>query len=685
MLPLRGVEKKSQTCMMINLIINPFSMKKNIQIFAAAMVANFLLVPLVMAETLSDISGHKYQSAIQSLVDMNVIDGHPDGTFRPDTAINRAEFLKIVVGASADNIGTGANCFPDVKTDWYAKYVCYAKSIGIVEGYPDGLFRPAQNVNYVEAMKMLYEANNDDGLANPEGSEWYSKYSEDAVQNQIFISGIALNQMMKRGEIAQLTWNYREQKGLNDGGTTDGGTTDGGTTDGGTTDGGTTDGGTSDGGTYTGSGSAGVDQSACAAMTVPAGAIYVATSGNDTTGDGSSSAPYRTVNNAIQNVSAGDTIVVRAGTYVEPDELRIREANVTLMSYPGEWAVLDRTSDSDNAGVYFYVGSNGGKLQCIEVMGGYYAFSTETMWDWGEADISGASNILIENAKLHDSANDVVKIKPNSDNITIRKSEIYNSGKAQTPGDCNAEGIDNVNGDNTVVQDNYIHNTCSTGVYLKGGATNGLIEGNVIENTGAAGILVGFDTSPEYFDTAVNPDYYENIGGIVRNNLIMNTGWAGIGLYASKDAQVYNNTIVNAASVYHSAIYFGVTFQDWEDSAGRPANVNPTIRDNVVSQSSSLDMPMVSIRYSDELGGLSALEGNATMSGNCYFQQGGAARFHDGRDQMDVGGWMDDWEGNLAEWKTHMATDTDSLETDPQLNSDHMAGGTCAGKGYGVL
>lgn len=650
-------------------------MKKTVLTAVAVMLANIMLLPLAMAVELSDIAGHQYQNAIQSLVDMGVIDGYPDGTYKPNNAINRAEFLKIVIGAFASNIGNQANCFPDVKDDWYAKYVCYAKSKGIVEGYPDGLFRPAQNVNYVEAMKMLYEVNNDDGTANPKGSEWYSKYYEDAVLNDIVISGIALNQLMNRGEIAQLTWNYREQKGLNDG---DAGTgTDDGT--------GTTSGGTTTGGAYTGSGSVGVDQSACAAMTIPAGAVYVSTTGNDTTGDGSSSFPYKTVNTALQNVAAGQAVVIRGGTYVEPQELRVREANVTIMSYPGEWAVLDRTSDSDNAGVYFYVGSNGGKLQCIEVKGGFYAVSTETMWDWGEADTSGASNILIENTKLHDSDNDVVKIKPNSDNITIRKSEIYNSGISQTPGDCNAEGIDNVNGDNNVVQDNYIHDTCSTGVYLKGGATNGLIEGNVIENAGAAGILIGFDTSPEYFDTAVNPNYYENIGSIARNNLVMNTGWAGIGMYASKDAQVYNNTIINAASLYHSPIYFGITFQDWEDGAGRPANVNPTVRNNVVSQSSSLDMPIVSIRYSDELGGLSGLEGSATMSGNCYYQEGGAVRFHDGRTQMDFGGWMDDWEGNLAEWKTHIGTDTDALETDPQLNADHIAGGACAGKGYGVI
>src|SRR5690606_32416462 len=99
------------------------------------------------------------------------------------------------------------------------------------------------------------------------------------------------------------------------------------------------------------------------------------------------------------------------------------------------------------------------------------------------------------------------------------------------------------------------------------------IQRNRIENTGDAGILVGFDTSPVYFDLSVNPQYYEAIGGIVRNNVVWNTRLDGSELYASKDTVVANNTIVNAARGGHSAIFFGVTLQDYDPRAGRPANV----------------------------------------------------------------------------------------------------------------
>ena len=49
------------------------------------------------------------------------------------------------------------NCFTDVSTEWYARYVCYAKTQGWVSGYSDGGFRPGQTVSKVEALKMLFE------------------------------------------------------------------------------------------------------------------------------------------------------------------------------------------------------------------------------------------------------------------------------------------------------------------------------------------------------------------------------------------------------------------------------------------------------------------------------------------------------------------------------------------------
>src|SRR5690606_31410298 len=218
--------------------------------------------------------------------------------------------------------------------------------------------------------------------------------------------------------------------------------------------------------------------------------------------------------------------------------------------------------------------------------------------------------------------------------------------------------IDNVNGDGMVVEDSHIHDTATTGLYFKGGARDVVVQRNRIENTGDAGILVGFDTSPEYFDLSVNPQYYEAIGGIVRNNVVRNTRLAGIGLYASKDAVVANNTIVNAASGGHSAIFFGVTLQDYDPRAGRPANVNPKIVNNLVIQNNNR---CVEIRHSNELGGLSGLSGSPGTDWNGY---GNGCVFRDSRPGTGFS------QGNLSQWRNALDVDGNSKQAAYSVNAN---------------
>ena len=420
----------------------------------------------------------------------------------------------------------------------------------------------------------------------------------------------------------------------------------------------------------------------------PANGIYVSTDGNDATATGSIDAPYKSINAALSAAQNGSTVILRGGIYREGINVRPRKPNITIKSKQGEWAVIDLTTynsgHDEDSGVYFDPDASGCKLQNIEIMGGFYAVALETRWDWGDpANRSGASNIIIEDCILHDSRYDVIKVKPNCNNVTIRYNEIYNSGTAfgaDTSGERNAEGIDNVNGDNMKVQNNYIHDICSTGIYAKGGATDVLIENNRIERAYGAGIMVGFDTSPEFFDLSVNPQYYENIRCVVRNNLIIDAGWEGIGLYGSKDAQIYNNTLVNAVKGgrYHSAIYFGLTYQDWDSRAGRPASINPNIHHNIVNQPADFNRPMVEIRFDNnsQLGAMSALEGKPTMDHNCYYIAGKSAGFTDRR----PGSILEN--AGLSAWKSHIGGDSNSLEVDPALDTDYMPTNTqCTGMG----
>jgi len=429
----------------------------------------------------------------------------------------------------------------------------------------------------------------------------------------------------------------------------------------------------------------------------PANGIYVSPTGNDATADGSIGKPYKSINTALGKAQPGATIILRSGTYREGRRVRIQKSNITIKSAKGEWAIIDLTTydagNNEHSGVEFYAEDqvtggivSGCKLQCVEVKGGYYAVCFETKWDWGKPDRRGASDNIVEDCILHHSTDDVVKVKPNCVNNIIRYNEIHHSGQAHInhpdypTGQRNAEGIDNVNGDKMHVHNNYIHDICSNGIYAKGGATDVLIENNRVERINGAGIALGFDTSPEYFDIAVNPHYYENIRGVVCNNLIMDTGWEGIGLYASKDAQVYNNTLVNVAKLgmfSRSAIYFGIVTQDWKPHQGRPDNVNPTIHHNIVSQPAGNTMPMIEIRLDNnsELGVLSGLSGSPTMNNNCYYIAGKSATFTDNR----PGGIKN---AGLAAWKTHISGESGTIEANPSLNANFISMNTqCAGMG----
>jgi hypothetical protein len=162
----------------------------------------------------SDSNNHLYKTAIGYLKDKAVVQGYDDGTFRPDNTINRAEFMKIVIGAkySQDYIGVSSawNCFSDVTDEWFAPYICIAKDEGVVSGYADGTFKPSQNISFVEAAKILAEVY---GLDFTKMDVWYEGYVKALQENNYIPSTISsLNKAITRAEMAELIWRIKEQK-----------------------------------------------------------------------------------------------------------------------------------------------------------------------------------------------------------------------------------------------------------------------------------------------------------------------------------------------------------------------------------------------------------------------------------------------------------------------------------------
>ena len=395
--------------------------------------------------------------------------------------------------------------------------------------------------------------------------------------------------------------------------------------------------------------------------------IYVATNGDDNSGNGTISNPYKTIQYALNQSSDNDTIILRGGTYTS-NEIRIEHNNITIKSYPDEWAVIQATTDDENitSCIWYHEPTIvGGRLERLEIIGGYlYGVKLESDWNWGAPipDRHGTKDIVITHCKIHDTGRDCVKMPSGCDSITVENCTIFNSGigVSNDPNDPNAEGIDLVNNDDVIIRNNFVYNTSTSGIYSKGGSINTLIENNLVMNTGENGILLGFYTDEEWFDTLANPNFYENLNGIIRNNIIVNTQMDGIGLYAAYQPQVYNNTVINAAQNNHAALFFNTGYM-WLDEISdmiEPPCVDVYVVNNIFTVTSG--RPNAQIRYYDD-DTTSNMQGNCIVNNNLYYKDGGAT-FDDGIDWQTL---------DLTTWQNSTTYDANTLETDPLLDANY--------------
>lgn len=176
-----------------------------------------------------DTVDHWAKNYIEQLYRWDYVKGRSKGIFAPDDVLSRAEFIKIALNA----IGEDVDPFEDVEDSpffdvplyaWYVPYVKRAKQLGLINGYPDGSFKPDSPINRVEAIKILMSAfqfdlqsvgQRTDNFGDILTWEWYFPATNFAVHHRL-IDGIRLpngtiqydsfgpGRNMKRGEMAKL-------------------------------------------------------------------------------------------------------------------------------------------------------------------------------------------------------------------------------------------------------------------------------------------------------------------------------------------------------------------------------------------------------------------------------------------------------------------------------------------------
>lgn len=138
-----------------------FTMRQKLSVLLAFALVFTLLVPAFSFAATSDTAGTKYQSSVDMLMALGIVNGYTDGSFRPDNAITRAEFAKIAVLATggeslATLLGGEKSSFKDVPAAaWYNGYVNAAVAKGLVVGFNDGTFRPNDKVTYAQVLTVL--------------------------------------------------------------------------------------------------------------------------------------------------------------------------------------------------------------------------------------------------------------------------------------------------------------------------------------------------------------------------------------------------------------------------------------------------------------------------------------------------------------------------------------------------
>jgi hypothetical protein len=100
------------------------------------------------------------QKQISYIGTLGIIKGYPNGDFRPEGLITRAELSTLLIRTKAGGDKNVKDAliaaFPDVPvTHWACKYVNQAANDKIVKGYPDGTFRPSANITRAEGLAMI--------------------------------------------------------------------------------------------------------------------------------------------------------------------------------------------------------------------------------------------------------------------------------------------------------------------------------------------------------------------------------------------------------------------------------------------------------------------------------------------------------------------------------------------------
>lgn len=198
-------------------------MKNVKRVLALALTLLMMVTTIPAFAAFPDVdSTASYETAVSSLNQLGIITGYKDGTFKPNNNVTRAEFTAMLMRAmGVGSVGTTSSAnlpFSDVSDQnsdisWAIPNIDTAYSMGIINGYEDGTFRPNDNVLYEEAVKMIVCALGYGTDISVDVDPWYSGFVSQASRLGILVNASTLGSAgtaATRACIAQMIYDSLE-------------------------------------------------------------------------------------------------------------------------------------------------------------------------------------------------------------------------------------------------------------------------------------------------------------------------------------------------------------------------------------------------------------------------------------------------------------------------------------------
>lgn len=303
--------------------------------------------------------------------------------------------------------------------------------------------------------------------------------------------------------------------------------------------------------------------------------FYISPNGNDS-GNGSQSAPWRTVQKAANTVNAGDTVILMDGTYTQGSVGFNRSGTAdkpVVFKAQNKWKAIIASTSGCQPGFSINASYITVKDLTFSVAGascGTYTSSNVHIRAWNTVNptpgnpTTGSAGFRADGLKLTSGRARSEGVKSNQDYTIIENSEADNA-------------LELFNSKNSIIRNNLVNGQDQYGVsiFAKGGVRNAQIYNNVVRNNHPDGYgiyLGGYSCDTCFFDPSAKIEAYNSVA---YNNVVINdSGRLNALVFAgAKDSAFFNNVVIGG----------GVVMMEGGHNAGfRAPTTNPTLIDNIV-------------------------------------------------------------------------------------------------------